>query len=600
MPFHRPRARRSAHAMSKRQSILLIDDSPMIHDLVEAHLAPLQAELRCCLSGREGVEQAIQRPPEMILLDVDMPDMNGFAVCQELKQHPATAGVPIVFLTAADSPAQKIRGLELGAVDYLTKPFDGTELIIRIRSVLRTEMLIRMLETQTRTDALTGLVNRAGFLEALERSIHRSTQDPSYRFALLFMDLDHFKVVIDSIGHDVGDLLLARVALMLKECVRNRNVPPGQRAADVVSRLGGDEFTVLLSDVPSMQDVEQVVARVEAAMAAPVRIGEYEIPIQASIGIRFCESVSGTADELLRDSDLAMYAAKSSGRGKSMIFDEQMHHKIKHRLRLETDMRAALAERQFQLHYQPILCLDDGKLAGFEALIRWAHPRLGVISPVEFIPLAEDNGLILQIGEWVLHEACAQLAKWRKFFPHFPPLAMKVNLSKRQLVLADSVTRIIQIVRSHQLEPQAVHFELTESDVARDIDHLKQVILQMRQHGLMVWLDDFGTGVSSLGSLRQLPIQGLKIDRSFISCIEQNRESAAILHAILGMADNLGLQVIGEGVTNTQQVALLQALGCTYAQGFHFAKPMDHLHAQQYLMQCLSPRPAASPTPPAG
>jgi diguanylate cyclase (GGDEF)-like protein len=531
--------------MTRPQRVLIVDDSEMIRKLVSARMRDLKIEIIDAVDGKSGMRIAREQAPDLILLDVAMPDMTGFEVCQHLKSDPLTNDIPIIFLTGSDDPAAKIRAFELGAVDYVTKPFDAAEMRARVGAALRTQALLEMLATKANTDELTGLPNRSFFSEALTRCIDRAKADHAYRFAVLFLDVDRFKLINDSLGHVVGDELLMHVARKLRQCVRLDDHPDGVRSKDMVARMGGDEFIILLDDVDDEQVPITVAQRVCEELARPFILSGHAVNTTVSIGVRLCDHSCDSPDTLLRDCDLAMYHAKSEGKARHALFDEAMHTEALTRLQIENDLRLALGLNQLELHYQPIVSLECGALRGFEALLRWTHPQRGVVMPSQFVPIAEETGLIIEIGGWALREACMQLQRWRSLGHAAQPLHMCVNLSKAQMVDPDLIETIRDLLRETGTDPSMLNLEVTESEIMEDPQMVVQALEQIRSLGVRTAMDDFGTGSSSLASLHHFPIDVLKIDRAFVQSMGRSRAHAAIVHSIVSLAQNLNAMSTG-------------------------------------------------------
>ncbi len=414
-------------------------------------------------------------------------------------------------------------------------------------------------------DPLTGLPNRHLFMERLGRALARYHAGEGGLFAVLFLDLDRFKVVNDSLGHHVGDELLQVVAERLRASVRMN---------DIVARFGGDEFAVLLEELVDAEEAGQIAGRLGQTLSAPVNLGGYEVFTSASIGIALCSSGLDRPEYLLRNADVAMYRAKGSGANRYEVFDRAMHAQAMARLQLETDLRRALTRGEFRLRYQPIVSLKTGRITGVEALVRWAHPDRGLTSPIEFIPIAEETGLILPLGAWVLGEACRQLAAWRREIPH-ARIALSVNLSAKQFGQADLVERIRDVLRESGLDPRHLKLEITESAIIDNPGGAGAMLAQLKELGIQVQMDDFGTGYSSLSSLHSLPLDGLKIDRSFVSRMLENHATRQMVGTIALLARGLDLAVIAEGVETAEQLAEVRAMGCDYAQGYLIAPPLD-------------------------
>ena len=438
---------------------------------------------------------------------------------------------------------------------------------------LRRELLIRK-DTQeelvhiTLHDELTGLPNRAYLTERLRNAITRAQRDHTARFAVLFLDLDRFKIVNDSIGHQGGDAMLVTVAERLALALRPE---------DTVARMGGDEFAILLESLSGDDDAGTVAERIQTALTRPIDLGGYEVFTSASIGIVLSSSsFLGTElpEHLLRSADMAMYRAKSAGRACYAMFDRAMHRDALARLQLETDLRRALERNEFRLAYQPVVSLRTGRITGAEALIRWQHPERGLVPPSEFIALAEDTGLIVPIGEWVLREACREVQRWAVPASE-PPLTIAVNLSIKQFAQPSLVARIAELIAESGLPPERVHLEVTESVIIDHPDAAKQVLESLKALGVQVHMDDFGTGYSSLSYLHQLPLDGLKVDRAFVSRMDDDERSRQLVVTVLQLAKSIGLGSVAEGVTTLLQLAELRRLECDYGQGYLFSAPLD-------------------------
>ena len=414
-------------------------------------------------------------------------------------------------------------------------------------------------------DSLTGLPNRARFTERLGVDLHRCRRFADHLFSVLFLDLDGFKVVNDSLGHVVGDQLLTEIGQRLSSCLRD---------GDTVARFGGDEFALLIRNIRGIDDVLRLVDRIHKTLSKPFIVGEIEVFTAASIGIAMSTSKYEGPVEMLRDADIAMYRAKSMGKGRHVIFDQAMHTSVVNRLKLETDLRRAIERNEFRVEYQPIIEIESERITGFEALVRWNHPERGTVSPGEFIPAAEETGLIIPLDRLVIREACRQIKTWNAEGIAPYPLTISVNLSSKQFANADLIERLDQILEDTGMNPAHLRIEVTESAI---VDHAESAALKirmMKQRGITLSMDDFGTGYSSLSYLHRFPFNILKIDRSFVSRIGPNGEDSEIVSTIVALAHNLGMSVVAEGVETVEQVTRLKALGCQYAQGYYYSKPV--------------------------
>jgi diguanylate cyclase (GGDEF)-like protein/PAS domain S-box-containing protein len=415
-------------------------------------------------------------------------------------------------------------------------------------------------------DSLTGLPNRNLFLDRLAEVVRRREHGRAGAFAVLFLDLDRFKVVNDSLGHHVGDELLVEVAGRLRAAAA---------AGATVARFGGDEFAVLLENVAGEEEARAVAERLAQAVAAPLVVGDYELFTTASVGIAL-EGGAGQErpDTLLRNADMAMYRAKALGASRCEVFDHAMHHAALERLETENDLRRAVERGEFLLHYQPIVSLATGEINGVEALLRWRHPRRGLVLPSAFVPAAEETGTILPIGDWVLREGCRQLAEWRAEFPR-ARIAVSVNLSAKQFTQRDLVEKIAAALHDTGLDPRHLKLEITESALLDDPGAARDMLRRLKEFGIQIQMDDFGTGYSSLGSLHTLPLDALKVDRSFVSRMDEEDGAAALVRTIAVLARGLGMAVIAEGVETRGQMDAVREMGCQYAQGFFISRPVD-------------------------
>lgn len=423
-------------------------------------------------------------------------------------------------------------------------------------------------------DSLTGLPNRALLLDRLSRSIVRMHRHADYRFAVLFLDLDGFKLVNDSLGHQCGDQLLIALSRRLEMCLRE---------GDTVARLGGDEFVILIDDVDDPMDVLNLAERVLADLQVPFTLSGHEMVSTASIGIALSGPQYTQAEVLLRDADIAMYQAKSRGKAGFVVFDEAMHASAVTRMKMEGDLRQASVRQEFRLVYQPIVSLASGRITCFEALIRWNHPERGFIPPDEFIPIAEETKLILPMGLWVLREAAEQLRRWQSSHWMSPPLSMSVNLSCRQFFQPDLVYQIERILIETSLDARTLRLEITESAIMEQVESALAALARLKALGIRLAIDDFGKGYSSLSYLHQFPCDVLKIDRSFIARIGINGENIEIVRTIVSLAQSLGLDVVAEGVEEEHQLRYLRELGCQYGQGYLFARPLASDEADKLL-----------------
>ncbi len=432
-------------------------------------------------------------------------------------------------------------------------------------------------------DALTGLPNRLLFMDRLERAVKNAGRTKDYLFAVFFLDLDRFKVINDSLGHVMGDQLLIATARRLESCLRSTDAVARLSEGHTVARLGGDEFTILLDHIKHIADATRVADRLQKELALPFNLNGQEVFTTASIGIAVSATGYVRPEELLRDADTAMYRAKALGKARYELFDPAMRDVAVASLRLETDLRKAIERQEFQNFYQPIVSLATGRIVGFEALVRWQHPERGLVLPGDFILAAEESGMIVSIGQWVLREACRQMRAWQAQFPITAPWIISVNLSTKQFKQPDLVQQIEDILRETGLESDSLKLEITESLIMDSVDSATAMLSQLKALGIQLSMDDFGTGYSSLSYLHQFPMDTLKVDRSFVSRMATNGQGKDIAHTIVILAHQLGLDVVAEGVETAEQLDQLRSLGCEYAQGYYFSRPIDAEKAEALI-----------------
>jgi diguanylate cyclase (GGDEF)-like protein len=456
------------------------------------------------------------------------------------------------------------RSIEVLGTNLLDDPNVGG-IVLNGRDVTERQALEAQLAHQAFHDSLTGLANRALFRDrlahALERA-RRSARPP----AVLFLDLDDFKAINDSLGHEAGDALLVGVAARLAGCVR---------ASDTVSRLGGDEFAILVEDTGTDTEIGEMVDRVIESLRAPFVIEGREVFVVASIGIAEPESNGASAEDLLRDADAAMYHAKRGGGGRAERFQPGLHAAALERLALATDLRRAIEREELEVHYQPIIELSSERILGVEALVRWRHPERGLLSPLTFIPLAEETGLIGSLGLWVLRTACGEVKKWQKLQPATdPPLNLSVNLSARQVQDPDLPVKVAAVLEEVGLDASSLTLEITEGLLLQDADGIMDRLHAIKSLGINLALDDFGTGYSSLSYLQRFPIDVLKIDKSFVDRVSEGAEAAALVRTIVALSESLQLRTVAEGIEQPDQADHLRLLGCERGQGYLFARPL--------------------------
>ncbi len=556
---------------------------------------PKDAELAQCALEAEGIDHIVVRVDtqpayltalesggfDLILSDFSLPSFDGSSALALARAR--CPDVPFIFVTGTLGEELAIETLKNGATDYVLKEH-LSRLAPAVRRALQEveERAIRkraeeQLIHNAYYDGLTGLPNRSLFMDRLQQSIALKTRHKDQLFAVLFLDLDRFKVINDSLGHSIGDQLLIAVAQRLK-CIL--------RPDDTMARFGGDELAILLEDIKDVSSAIRVSSRVHSLMASPFHIEGHEIFISASIGIAADPAHSKGAADILRDADTAMYRAKGVGFANSEVFDESMHAHAVAILALETDLRRAIDRKEFVLHYQPIVSLETGQITSVEALVRWQHAERGLVMPSDFLPLAEETGLILPICEWVLHTACEQNAAWQK--AKLPPVRMAVNLSAHQFKGPNLVGAIADALDDSGLDPRWLELELTEDIVMENAGEAMTKLLELRGLGVRLSIDDFGTGYSSLSHLKRFVINTLKIDASFVRDITDDPRDSAIVVSVISLAHNLGLTVIAEGVETALQMEFLRSLHCDEIQGYYLYKPMQADELTQ-LLQGVGP-----------
>ncbi|MGZ3240893.1 MAG: two-component system response regulator [Burkholderiaceae bacterium] len=613
-----------ASSSAKTPLILIIDDTPANLAVVVEHLEDHGFRVAVAQDGEEGLERAKFVQPDLILLDVMMPGMNGFATCRRLRRNESTRAIPIIFMTALGDTRDKLTGFAAGGIDYITKPFEIEEVLARINTHLalfkarkhlgeqnirlhkeialrqkaeaelkranevleervakRTAELLQINDNLTNEiyernqverrirhmahhDALTGLPNRLLLADRVNQAIAQVHRHQKERIALLFIDLDYFKTINDSLGHQIGDRVLQEMAARLLQCVRE---------GDTVARLGGDEYVIALTALTDSNDAAFVADKVLEAFNLPFIIENHELHISGSIGISFYPADGTDVQSLMRAADTAMYHAKQKGRSNYQFFTPALNDAAQRRLTVANQLRHALDQNEFAVYYQPQVDMETGKIFSAEALLRWNQPGKAPISCGDFVSIAEETGLILPIGEWVLYQACAQLKQWRN--NGYPDLRIAVNLSARQFFQANLADTVATVLKECDLPADALELEITESMLMQPSQDNMAVLKQLSSMGIQLSIDDFGTGYSSLAYLQHFPLHALKIDRSFVVGISQDSHDAAIVTAIIAMAHSLRLKVTAEGVDSAEQVSFLKAHGCLTAQGFYYSKPVS-------------------------
>jgi diguanylate cyclase (GGDEF)-like protein len=567
-------SRASNDDVQSRTTLLVVDDEPMNRDVLERRLARAGYRVLTADSGQAALEIAASHRVDLILLDVMMPGMDGIETLRRLRHTRAVSELPVIMVTAKDSTENVVEAFDAGANDYVTKPVDFAVAQARIRTQL----------TARRADPLTGLPNRLLFMDRLNDQIARSRAASEFQFTVFFLDVDRFKIINDSLGHAAGDELLTAISRRLEHSLRSTDTVARFNGECTLARLGGDEFTVLLPGVRNLDDATMVAERLVTAVAKPFELEGREVVVTVSVGLVMADARYQRAEDMVRDADTAMYRAKDRGKARCEIFDTSMLAAVEARLLIESDLRRAIERKEFQLHYQPIVTLADQRLCGFEALVRWQHPGRGLVPPIGFIPVAEETGLIVPIGLWVLREACRQMRAWDSEFPKCANLIMNVNLSARQCLHPALVSDVAQVLAETGLEPERLKLEITESLVLEGSDEVIGILTALRGLGVQLGLDDFGMGYSALSYLQRLPVQTIKIDRAFVSGIH-TAGSIEIVRAILALASGLSMNVTAEGVETADQAERLKDLSCEFGQGYFFDRPLTHDRARDVLVK---------------
>ncbi len=547
--------------------VLQVEDNPAYARLVELMLEK-DDQCRYCIVYVKTLNDALtklyQRDFDVILLDLRLPDSEGLVTLERMCN--AAPELPIILLTCSKEEEVSMQAVQFGAQDYLVKgEFDADLLKRTITYAIDRKESERDLVRLAQYDSLTSLANRHLFFDRLEQAVIRAKRNKSL-LALLYIDLDLFKSINDNLGHDFGDILLQATAGRLQSCVR---------AQDTVARLGGDEFTVILENVSDERAVTVIAQKIVSAISEPLQEKDHEIFTTASVGITiFAGDEDLDAKHLIKQADTAMYWVKQQGRDKFLFFDESMDKATKSRVTIEKELRYALSREQLELKYQPLFNVQTGKLAGAEALLRWNHPKFGGCSASDFIPILEHMGLIVQVGEWVLHTACEQWETWRLGGNIDAGCAISVNFSARQFWQRDLQDMVLRTLLDTGLPAAQLDLGLTEGLLLKNDEGNIEILRALHDMGVKLTIDDFGTGFSSLADLKNFPINSLKVDHSFVKDILGNKQDIAIASAIINLARDLNLQVSAEGVDSREKVDVLHAKGCSIFQGNYFSEPL--------------------------
>lgn len=558
--------------------LLVVDDNPANRDLLLRSLTGRGYQVEVAESGADALGKINRAHYDLVLLDQVMPGMSGLDLLRLLRATYSPNELPVIMVSGLSDSHAIVDAFDRGANDYVVKPIDLPVMDARIQTQLarsKAERRGRLLDT------LTGLGNRTMFLNHLAEALApHGIGDP---LTVLLLDLDGFQLLNDNLGHQGGDQALIEVAARFRQAIAGSSILP----APLLARVGADEFAVLMSAGP----VEQAQALAEtllSCLSRPVTIESSRVSLSACAGIAACSGSQAIAAEILRDARIAMLHARREGRNRWEIFDPQQRRRAHIRTAMVVDLHQALALQQMTVFYQPMVDLSTASVIGFEALLRWRHPQYGLVQPSDFIPIAEDTGLIVPLGDWVLRGAVAQLKTWQSKYPGTAPLSMNVNVSVKQLATPQLVEAVDAVLFETGIPPETLKLEITESALIPEIDATREVLARLRALHVGLKLDDFGTGYSSLSRLRTLPFDSLKIDRSFVQRLHSDHESRAIVETILKLARSLHMTVVAEGIENEEQRATLVELGCDTGQGFLFSKPVAAEIAERFLATPLA------------
>jgi diguanylate cyclase (GGDEF)-like protein len=557
-----------AAAMAGEALVMMVDDEELVIELIQAYLDSAgYKRFISTTEPRKALELMLRERPQVVLLDIKMPGMSGFDILEAMRVYPSLQHIPVIVLTSIDDPETKLKALGLGASDFLAKPVDESELVLRLRNTLAAKAYQDYLAYY---DRITGLANRHRFMSELERAL-RDAHAHGCMGAVLEFDLDRFKQINEALGPASGDRVIKEAGRRIRGAIHGlvrADEPAVQQALG--ARFGGDEFSVLLPTVSNVEQASRMVESILRALAVPYQVDGKELHVSASAGAVLFPADGVVMDEVVRNAGAALREAKQAGGGGYRFYSKEFNDKAVHRLSLENQLRKAIERGEFELFYQPKLRVEGRSVCGAEALLRWRHPQRGIVPPGEFVPVAEDSGLIAALGEWALHAACSQLREWHGAGLQRVPVS--VNLSPRQFE-----PRLPEIVRQAiGATGQAgyLRLEVTESSVMADPQKAVTLLRELKALGIKLAIDDFGTGYSSLSYLQKLPLDELKIDRSFLSGIRAEGRDAVLVDVIIAMAHGLGLSVVAEGVESEAELEYLRKRGCDECQGFLFSKPL--------------------------
>ena len=555
----------------ERPVILLADDDPSIRLMIRHVLESEEYDIVEAADGLEAIKATEKHHPAIILLDAVMPGLDGFATCEQIKDKGFT-DIPVIMITGLDDDASVERAYDVGAIDFITKPIKWAVLKHRVKSVVAKVVAERKVKLLAYRDSLTDLPNRLLFADRLEQSIIRAERHRD-SVALMLIDIDDFKLVNDSFGHDAGDKLIRAVGQMLQKSLRR---------ADTVARLGGDEFAVIVDGINGPEDAIAIADNLTTMLEHNVKLDDQETFTSASVGIAVFPEDGKDARTLLKNADTAMFRAKEKGRHCFQFYKPEMSVTAMERLDLENSMRKALDNGELVIHYQPTVDLHKNDVDGVEALVRWQHPDKGVINPNDFVPVAEDCGLILPIGEWMIETVCKQLRVWED--AGLQDQNISLNIAPRQFRDQDVVSLFKEHLEANNIDASSITVEITESTLIEDVGEVECVLNELHDMGMRLALDDFGTGFASLAYLKDFPVDIVKIDRSFIDGIPENEDDVTIVNAIAGLTRGLKLKLLAEGVENVRQLDMLKGLGCQLGQGFYWSKALPADQYEQFYL----------------
>ncbi|MDG2502750.1 MAG: EAL domain-containing protein [Porticoccaceae bacterium] len=540
--------------------ILVVDDDRSIRlSLVNAFQRE-NYQLEEAHNGMQAIEICTRRMPDLILMDAMMPQMNGFDACQRIRDLPNGADIPVLMITGLEDEDSIVKAFSSGATDYISKPINFSVMKQRVARLIKANRAEKHVKRLAYHDPLTSLPNRANLMQHIQLVVSHAAAE-NEKFANLFLDLDRFKMINDTMGHDAGDLLLKAVSDRIRNCVREQ---------DFIARLGGDEFTIVLEKIQGADTAAKVAAKICHSLSQPFVFMQKKMFVTTSIGISIFPDNGSDVSSLIKHADSAMFKAKEK-RNDFCFYETGMEAEIADRLEMERELRQAIERGELELYYQPKIDFCTGDLVGAEALVRWNHPTDGILGPNVFIPLAEESGLINQLSDWVLEQGASQLRGW---LSKDYKLTLALNLSVKDLMAEELHGQLEALMRRHSLPKNVLELEITESTLMSHPELMSTELVKIKSMGISIAIDDFGSGYSSLNYLKRLPVDVLKIDRSFIQEIETDPSDSAIVSGIIGLAQNLEMKTVAEGVETEAQREMLRALGCDSFQGYLVAKPL--------------------------